>query len=509
MSETRPPVRRNLLANYVGQGWVAVVNLAFIPVYLRQLGVEAYGLVGVFGIVVACASLLEAAITPALNREMARFRSGGHDAQSIADLLRSVEILSFCVIAAQVCAAWLAADWLAARWLTRSSLQPSTVSHALFLMSIVAGSRVAEGIYRGALLGLERQLALNAAMIVLATVRSGGAAAALVVFSPTLQTFFIWHALSSALGLATLAWMTHLALPRPPRRATFSKTALSEIRQFSAGLLGTALLGLVLTQGDKVLLAKLLPLELFAYYTIATTISNSLYQLIAPVAQSYFPRFTEMATSGALQTLATSYHQAAQVLSVAIAPASMLLAVFGDRVLLLWTRDPDLAAQAGPVLSLLVLGTLVHGVLHIPYMLQLACGWSSLAVRVNLGACLLMFPALFWLVPKIGGIGAAVIWLTTNLLSMVVTIQLMHRNVLPNEKSAWYLRDVMTVVVAAAVVTLAARGMWPASVPRAAEIGLLVLTFMAAGVASALTATAVRTRLLALSGRVRSNQASR
>jgi O-antigen/teichoic acid export membrane protein len=509
MSNSLPSVRRNLLANYVGQGWVAVVNLAFIPVYLRQLGVEAYGLVGIFGIVIACASLLDAAITPALNREMARFRSGGHDAQSIADLLRSVEVLSACVIAVQVLVAWLVADWLAAGWLTQSSLPPSTVGHALFLMSIVAGSRVAEGIYRGALLGLSRPVSLNAAMVVLSTLRSGGAALALILVSPTIQVFFVWQAISSGISLATLAWMTHRALPRPPRPARFSKAALGEIRQFSAGLLGTALLGLVMTQGDKVLLAKLLPLQLFAYYTIATTISNSLYQLIAPVAQSYYPRFTELATRGAMDSLATCYHQAAQILSVVIAPASLLLIVFGDRVLFLWTRNPDVAAQSGAVLSLLALGTLVHGILHIPYMLQLARGWSSLAVRVNLATCLFMFPALFWLVPRFGGIAAAGVWLATNLLSMLVTIRLMHRQILPAEKADWYARDVGAVVAAAAMVTLGARAMWPASLPRPAEISLLALTLLAGSVASALAATAVRNRLFALSRRAHPNQASR
>jgi O-antigen/teichoic acid export membrane protein len=498
MSEPRTSIRRNLLANYVGQGWIAIINLAFIPVYLAQLGLEAYGLIGVFGIVIACASLLDAAITPALNREMARFRSGEHDPQSIGDLLRSVEIVSAAIIAMMVLGAWLVADWLTARWLTRSSLSPSVVSQAILLMTIVAGSRVAEGIYRGALLGLERHLPLNAALIVLSTLRSGGAALALIVISPTPQTFFAWQALSSALGLVVLAWMTHRALPQPPRPAAFSVAALAGIGRFSASILGTALLALVLTQGDKVLLAKLLPLQLFAYYTIATTISNSLYQLIGPVAQSYYPRFTELATLGARDGLAATYHQAAQVLSVAIVPAVLLLAAFGDHILLLWTGSPDIAAQAGPVLSLLAIGTLVHGLQHIPYMLQLSHGWSSLAARVNLGTVMVLFPAFLWLVPRFGGIGAASIWLAMNLLCLVVTVHLMHRKVLQGEKTAWYLHDVLAVIAAASAVTVIARWLWPACTPRSVDIGLLVLTLLVSSVAGAMAASAVRTRLFAL-----------
>ena len=39
-------VMKNLLANYIGQIWTALIGLAFVPVYVNYLGVEAYGLIG-------------------------------------------------------------------------------------------------------------------------------------------------------------------------------------------------------------------------------------------------------------------------------------------------------------------------------------------------------------------------------------------------------------------------------------------------------------------------------
>ena len=41
-------VGRNILANVAGTGLGMVVLLAVVPVYLRLLGAEAYGLVGLF-----------------------------------------------------------------------------------------------------------------------------------------------------------------------------------------------------------------------------------------------------------------------------------------------------------------------------------------------------------------------------------------------------------------------------------------------------------------------------
>ena len=43
-------LKRNLIANYLGQGWTALMGLAFIPLYIKYLGIEAYGLIGIFAL---------------------------------------------------------------------------------------------------------------------------------------------------------------------------------------------------------------------------------------------------------------------------------------------------------------------------------------------------------------------------------------------------------------------------------------------------------------------------
>lgn len=86
-------LKRNTIANFIGQGWVALMGLAFIPIYIRYLGVEAWGLVGFMSMLQAWFVLLDMGLTPTLSREMARFQAGAHSAQSIRNLLRSLEVI--------------------------------------------------------------------------------------------------------------------------------------------------------------------------------------------------------------------------------------------------------------------------------------------------------------------------------------------------------------------------------------------------------------------------------
>ena len=106
------PFKRNVVANYLGQGWAALMGLAFVPLYIGFLGIEAYGLIGVFALLQAWLSLLDMGMTPTLAREMARYTGGAHSAQSIHNLLRTVEVCCLGVAVVMSASLGAASGWL-------------------------------------------------------------------------------------------------------------------------------------------------------------------------------------------------------------------------------------------------------------------------------------------------------------------------------------------------------------------------------------------------------------
>jgi O-antigen/teichoic acid export membrane protein len=88
------------------------MGLAFIPVYIKYLGIEAYGLISIFALLQAWLTLLDMGMTPARSREMARFTGGAHNAQLIRDLLRSIEIIGFGMAILVALGIWAASEWL-------------------------------------------------------------------------------------------------------------------------------------------------------------------------------------------------------------------------------------------------------------------------------------------------------------------------------------------------------------------------------------------------------------
>jgi O-antigen/teichoic acid export membrane protein len=490
-------LKRNLIANYLGSGWTAVMGLAFIPLYIQYLGMEAYGLIGLFAVMQAWLMLLDMGMMPTLNREMARYTAGAHSPQSIRDLLRSLEILCFSFAALIGVGVWAASGYLASDWLRAEKLPTAVVAQALSVMALVAALRLVEGIYRGSLFGLQRQVWYNGANAILATLRFGGAVAVLAWVSPTVQAFFLWQALVSLLSIAVFAASVHRAMPQPPLPPRFSRVALAGVWKFASGMMGITFLALLLTQVDKVLLSRLLTLESFGYYALAATVASVLYILIGPITAAIYPRMVELATRADQAALISVYHQGAQLITILTAPAVMLLSFFAGGVVFMWSGDANLAVNTAPILLPLVLGTFLNGLMSMPYQCQLAHGWTSLTLKINIVAVVVLIPAIFWVVPHYGAVGAAWMWVALNAGYVLIAIHLMHRRLIPKEKWRWYFADVLLPISGAIGVMLLAQRFQPSSYEdRSHWFAFLLITGSLALAASTALADRIRPRLL-------------
>ena len=76
MPTSKSSIKRNLIVSYVSQGWVALMGVAFVPLYIRYLGIEAYGLIGAFSVLYSLLVILDFGISPTLMREVSRFTGG-------------------------------------------------------------------------------------------------------------------------------------------------------------------------------------------------------------------------------------------------------------------------------------------------------------------------------------------------------------------------------------------------------------------------------------------------
>jgi O-antigen/teichoic acid export membrane protein len=192
--------------------------------------------------------------------------------------------------------------------------------------------------------------------------------------SPTIQAFFLWQIIISAINVFLLALFLWRSLPHSENKAVFQKQLLKGIWRFTAGMSGIAIFSVILTQLDKVILSKMLTLEMFGYYTLAGVVAMSLYRLIGPVFSAIYPSFTQLVSIDDQDGLKRLYHKSCQFMSVLILPVAIVIALFSYEVILLWTQNQATAERTHLLVSILICGTALNGLMNLPYALQLAFG---------------------------------------------------------------------------------------------------------------------------------------
>jgi O-antigen/teichoic acid export membrane protein len=482
----------NTVANLAGQGWSVLISLVAIPLYLKFLDLEAYGLIGFYVMLQTLAQVLDLGLSPTMNREMAHYADRTEKVGEARDLVRTLEVGYWAVGIGIGAGLILMAPLIAHHWLKPSTIPVGEVQHALMLMGVLVALQWPISFYGSGLIGLQKQLAFNILAISMSALGTGGAVLILWLVSPTITAFFVWQVFTAAVYAALITLLVWRSLPPCDRAPQVTLGLVRNVWRFAAGMAGLGVSGIILTQVDKVILSKLLSLKMFGYYTVAGVLGRGLYVLITPVFNAFFPRFCALVARGDQGALRHLYHRGSQLMAALTIPLGAVLCLFSYDILLLWTGNVDTAQNAAPVASVLVIGTALNGLMNLPYALQLAYGWTGLSLSINVFFIVALVPLLVYATLHYGPVGAASVWVALNTIYLLIGVPFTHRRLLRGEAGLWFRIDVCLPFLA--VLPVVGLGRWILAEPmsRLTSLGSVSLVLLCAWFAAATAAPAIR-----------------
>ncbi len=446
----------NVVANFIGSLWTALLSIIFVPFYLHYISIEGYGLIGIFTSIQAFTNLLDFGLSPTINTQLARLSVIEGQSQEMHNLKRTLELPNWILaifIALLLCAL---SPVIARFWVKSDNLPVETITQAFLIMSVNVAVQFATTFYTGGLMGLQKQVLLNIINIIFGTLRSVGALVVLVLVSPTIQAFLLWQTFIALLQIIVFVTTLKYSLPKAPYKGRFKKKALRKVLNFATGITGISIGSLVFNQTDKIILSRMLNLETFGYYMLAITISSmAIYMIVGSITHAVYPRFSQFVSAGDESGLREFYHFSSQVVSTFLFPIMLVLAFFSYQILWVWTGKEEIAANSYLILSFMAVGTGLNALFILPYQLQLANGWTSLAFYLNIGMIITIIPLMILGIYKYGVVGGAVFWVVLNALALLVAVQVMHGRILRGAKMKWYLEDLaMPFIAALLIVTI-------------------------------------------------------
>lgn len=402
----------NLIANYAGRLWSMFAAFIFVPIYLKILGPESFGLIAFSTTLTLMASVLNSGLIPAFARLLARDGVSNFTFQT----LRSLELILIAIACGVVLITYFSSSFIAASWISAVDLEITSIALSVKIMGAICAIELLLPLYIGGFMGLEQHVKANFYQFLFGFSRSALVIPILNLY-PSIVLFFAWYLFVTfaAVYLIRAAFYAKFAGFVAER---YSGSHVRAIWQFASGMALVSVLSAVNSQVDKLLVSMLFNLREFAQYSVVSMLAQLPLVVSTPIAMTVLPRVTKVVKEGgAIVSLFTSYSFFVCAVACVISATTI---IFPTEILSLWTADQTLSQGQESLVRILVLANLALALQLIPFQVAIAHAFTRINVLLSV-ICAVVAPlAIVFFIRKYGLPGAGIPWLGLNVFSAVI-----------------------------------------------------------------------------------------
>lgn len=446
-------IKRNAFFNFAGGVVPALVTLFTIPLIVRGLGSEGYGLFTLITAIVGYFALIDINVTAGSVKYIAEYAA--KDDQPKINQSFSFGLLIYFVIGA--CGA--GGIFFGSSFLARSLFQIETAQLAL-----------AEHCLQIAALGFFfGQLQQYLQSVPQALLRYDVTSRLEMLFGTSIPILTI-VLLNFGFGLTEIIWLRVLAslvncvlLAREIRQLQPALKLTSPSRDIAVGLVNfsaysflSRLAGLTYAHADKLIIGAALGLKELAYYSVAATLANRVLGMTYRISSVLFPSASAMAAKGETESLRRIYLKVNRYVCFLNGSVLILVAVFAEPILRYW-MSPEFAAHGALILAIVACAQFVDSLTNLPSLVNDGLGHPRISGSFALGRALIGIAAVAVLVKFWGITGVALAHLMSSVLMTTLFIIFVHGRTVPCSLrelfSHSYARPAVIIAMVAAITT--------------------------------------------------------
>lgn len=393
-------IARHTFYNLVGGLVPLAVALVTIPLYLRVIGLERYGILSLFWLLVGYFAFFDLGLGRATAQRIAFLHDRSDEDRGRAFWTGLSLSSGLAFLAAFV--AWLVGHLALEAFTLASAPIREETKNALPLLVAAVPTAILQSFFRGALEGRQRFFTVN-------TLTSLGAIGTgvfpLVAAAIWIPNLWLILAVSLGVRLFLLACLANAALRAVPagKFQPAKRTDAQSMMRFGAWLTVSGVIGPLMVFADRFVIGGLMGAAAVGIYVVAFNLISQLLVLPSAMSIALFPRFA------AGDTRSGFGRDALYAALFLLTPVSMIAMLLTGPFLTLWVGELT-AAQATPIALVLITGFWVNGLAQLPYASLQASGLTDLTAKVHL-AEILPYLMLLWIgLDQFGLVGAALVW---------------------------------------------------------------------------------------------------
>jgi O-antigen/teichoic acid export membrane protein len=364
-----------------GQVSLIIAALVATPFVIRLLGVKAYGLLALLGLLIGYGAFVDLGMGAA-STKFAADAYGIGDGDGEATVIWSASLIAL-VPALSAALLMTAFSHSIAEGFLR--LRGSLGDQATLAIRIASAGFVLK-----ALCGVFNTTPVIRMRWALNTLIMNGT----MVLQTLLVPFALWAGggVAVAVGLEAtgvgVALVANMVVTRqlqpsiwPPRISTY---VLRQVTRFGINMTATGLAGLVLIEIDRLVLARMVSVAAVGYYTVAATVASLLNVIPFAIGGPLLPGFAILIASSQMDEAATLYRRALRIIGASTLPLALILVAVTRTFLRLWA-GPSFVSHSSEPLFLLVVAVACNAVSSVPFSAISASGHPQRLARINVG----------------------------------------------------------------------------------------------------------------------------
>lgn len=395
-------IKRNTLYNLIGSVGPSVVTLITVPVYLRLIGVERYGILVIFWVFLGYFGVFDLGLGRATAQRIATLRHA--EPKERAEVFWTALMLNAFFGVAGGLLLWPVAQIVFSSYFHVAEPLRLEILAAVPWLAAALPVATISGVLGGALQGRERFLALNISNVL-----------GVVLFQvlPLSVAWFhgpdiAWLIPAALLGRVVVFGVLfaqcykYVPLDAAP---SVKRDLVAPLFRYGGWVTVTSFVAPLLDTLDRFLIGSIAGAKAVAYYTVPFSLLSRVSALPWSLSNVLFPKFS--VTSGEERDQLTD--EAIRALSVILTPL-IIVGILLMEPFLAWWVGPELARNSSTVGEIIAFGVWFNALAYIPYARLQAQGRPDLVAKCQLAELLPYLGLLAVALYAWGVRGAAAAW---------------------------------------------------------------------------------------------------
>jgi len=263
---------KNVIYNLFGQGLLLVLSFISVKYIFKQLGEDALGIIYFTAMMnaVLCA-VLEMGICSTTVREVsAHFKS---ESNYIHDLIRTFSLFYWGAYVFLGVAIFFLAPVIVEKWINLKTMNMATATYILRILGIASIVALPKSLYASLFRGLERMEFNNFIDVSTTGLQQLGT---ILILALGGDLFFVvyWFASCYAFGIFIYVAISARFFSLRTLIPGYSFSVIKRNLGFASRMMSISIMATISSQADKIIISKLLPIDVVGYYGIAYGIAS-------------------------------------------------------------------------------------------------------------------------------------------------------------------------------------------------------------------------------------------